>query len=265
MNFDLFRIHLKNQLKSSNISARTLSLKLNKDASYIYQILNNKIKSVDYETAKTIFEILDIIHPYYIHSYLVLLGFDLPIQYKDKYIDNVDFNQCYKDAWGTQEKINDSIENEDIPSAVDFYTNDDFKRREDLRDFITDDTKEYNINYSFNKENEMKETIEQINKQLTYFMKERFDPNDYTKNHSAETVLTTLKGVFDNSTMLNFFLKLMSIPLHTIKGINDQNAILNFIENICQYEYVFYKYSDKDNEPINPNYLDVELKHPLKK
>jgi hypothetical protein len=259
----IFMDELSKQLEISKISKRKLSILIGKQETYIHQVLNDKIKNIDYIKAEEMFEQLDLIDNKLLDYYLYLLGVELP----DKILNNVKnsnmfksgltIDQCYKNAWGTQEKINDEIENEDI-------SNEGFKKREEIRSLIFKDEREYNSNYSYNKEKEMEETVKLISERLSSFIYTHFDPSDYSNEHFAEEVLTTLKGLFDvsndNLAMFRFFLELMSIPLHTIKDINDQNDILNYIEKKCKYEYEFWKYCKNDNDPVTPNQLHLEPK-----
>lgn len=263
MNYELFSNELKEQLKISEISKRKLSLKIGRDGSYISQIFAGKIKKVDYETSKMAFEQLNLIDSKLLDYYLYLLDVALPSEILDNVKNSnmiksdMTLEQCYKTAWGTQEKISDNTENEDL------------KKREEIRSEIFKDEREYNKNYSYNKEDEMNETVKLISERLNSFIYTYFDPSDYSNEHYAEEVMTTLKGLFDvnnsNLAMFRFFLELMAIPLHTIKDINDQKSILNFIEKKCQYEYEFWQYSKKDNDPEAPNQLCLEPKQPLKK
>ncbi|MBU3142241.1 helix-turn-helix transcriptional regulator [Clostridium sp. CF012] len=268
MNWKLFSSELKQQMNSVGISGRTLSEKINKSPSYINQILNGRVRKVEWETSRKIYEQLNLIDIKLLDYYLYLMGVELPDDINNNVINSnmiknvFTLEQCYKAAWVTQTK--EDSNNADIPSASDFYTEEELEENEVLRSFVSNKEMDYNSDYSFNKKKEMEDTINQISEKLTSLLEESFDTEDYSKNHSAEEVLTTLRGLFNidnnNPTIYRFFLRLLSIPLHTVTNVNLQKEIIYSLEKLCQSKYEFNKLSDIDNDPVNTNYLSVEPK-----
>jgi hypothetical protein len=106
MNWELYSKELKKQLKTTEISKRKLSLKIGRDGSYISQIFAGKIKKVDYETSRILFEELNLIDNKLLDYYLYLLDVILPREMLDSTIEsnmlkgNMTLEQCYKGAWG---------------------------------------------------------------------------------------------------------------------------------------------------------------------
>jgi transcriptional regulator with XRE-family HTH domain len=114
LDWNLFSSELKNQMDKTEIKSRKLNLKINRSNSYISQILNGKIKKVDYETSRKIFEVLNLINVDLLDYYLYLLGVELPnnisdnVKVSNMIKRNMTLNQCYKDAWGYNPKILDN-------------------------------------------------------------------------------------------------------------------------------------------------------------
>jgi transcriptional regulator with XRE-family HTH domain len=270
MDWELFSSELKQQMNSVGISGRTLSEKIDKSPSYINQILNGRVRKVDWDTSRKIYEQLNLIEIKLLDYYLYLLGIELPDDInnnvKNSYMfnNNLTLEQCYKSAWGTQEK--EVIEDNAVPYAVEFYNKEDRDEHEDLRNFISNEEMNYNSKYSYKKKKEMEDTINQISEKLTSLLNESFDAENYSSLHSGEEILTTLRGLFNidnnNPTIYRFFLRLLSIPLHTVTNVNLQKEMIYSIENLCQSKYEFNKLSETDNDPVNTNHLSIEPKHP---
>lgn len=251
MNFSDF---LKNERKENKISARKLSTLIGKSSTYIYSI-EKGLFNPDYVTAIKILNNLNINLPNNkISDFLSSLNIIVPT--------TTNTSKDNSDAWGTQENEIDDIKKNDLPDEKDFMSEDEIMEMDNAINEIKKNEMDINSNYSFNKQKELKEIIKQIYIKLNSYLNENFDPNDYSNNHNAELVLTTLKGLFDmdNSTlpMFQFFLKLMSLPLHTITNIEYQDEILKFINSKCISQYVFVGAGDNDSE--RPNHLCLGYK-----
>lgn len=263
MKQDLFVSELNKQMSITGISGRTLSEKINKSSSYINQILNDRVKEVDYNTAVKIFEQLNLIESESLDYYLHLLGVAIP----DKILNNLNHDMNFKHSF----TIDHCYKNE---SERNYNKNhdDEYKNYKVSKAYI-DASKgilNYRENYSFHKQNELTETIKGIYTKLNSYLENNFDPNDYSNNHNAEIILTTLKGLFDLDNkntipMFEFFLNLMKLPLQTIETVKTQNEILEFIKEKCILEYRFDKLSDKDNDPGKLNQLNLTFKQSIKK
>jgi len=261
MNWNLFSSELKKQLLITGIKGRALSEKIDRNFAYISQILNRRVKKVDYETSRKIFEELNLIDYNLLDYYLYLLGVDL----SDNKLNNVKNSIMYKNKLDT-EQCYESVQEPKVDGYKKYKIS---KEYEEASEAIYNYRK-YSEKYSFNKQAELTETINQIYLKLNSYLEDKFDPNDYSNNHNAETILTTLKGLFDLENkntipMFEFFLNLMKLPLQTIETVKTQNEILEFINEKCILEYRFDKISDIDNDPKKLNQLHLTFKQPTKK
>jgi transcriptional regulator with XRE-family HTH domain len=94
MNWYEFSEELKNQLLTTGIKGRDLSGKIDRNFAYISQILNGRIKKVDYSTSRKIFEQLNVIKEEDMDNFLYSLGVEVPNYNKDS--EPKENNECCK-------------------------------------------------------------------------------------------------------------------------------------------------------------------------